>query len=166
MIPKMTSWIYTVVMIWFVAAAIPVGPAFAASGNDEAVRAANSQFYDALAAMFVGDAEPMGKVWSHADDVVYMGPDGSYQTGWTQVQQEWVRQAAKKLGGKVSPERILVTTGKDIATVSLIETGENKDAEGKSLPVSIRATNLFRLEGGKWKMIGHHTDKLPFLADK
>jgi ketosteroid isomerase-like protein len=29
--------------------------------------------------------------------------------------------------------------------------------------VSIRATNLFRKENGAWKMIGHHTDLLPFL---
>jgi hypothetical protein len=29
--------------------------------------------------------------------------------------------------------------------------------------VSIRATNLFRKESGAWKMIGHHTDLLPFL---
>ena len=29
--------------------------------------------------------------------------------------------------------------------------------------VSIRATNLFRKEHGTWKMIGHHTDLLPFL---
>jgi len=28
--------------------------------------------------------------------------------------------------------------------------------------VSIRATNVFRKEGGQWKMIGHHTDLLPF----
>jgi hypothetical protein len=30
--------------------------------------------------------------------------------------------------------------------------------------VSIRATNIFRKENGVWKMIGHHTDLLPYVA--
>ena len=38
-----------------------------------------------------------------------------------------------------------------------------KLAEGRPLQVSIRATNIFRKEKGEWKMIGHHTDLLPFL---
>jgi ketosteroid isomerase-like protein len=41
--------------------------------------------------------------------------------------------------------------------------GSNLDAEGRPLQVSIRATNVFRKENGDWKMIGHHTDLLPFL---
>ncbi len=28
--------------------------------------------------------------------------------------------------------------------------------------VSLRATNVFSKENGAWKMIGHHTDMLPF----
>jgi ketosteroid isomerase-like protein len=31
--------------------------------------------------------------------------------------------------------------------------------------VSIRATNIYRKENGQWKMIGHHTDLLPYLAN-
>ena len=42
--------------------------------------------------------------------------------------------------------------------------GENIDAEGKPRRISIRATNLFRKEDGKWKMIAHHVDNLAFLA--
>ncbi|MCA9097948.1 MAG: nuclear transport factor 2 family protein, partial [Planctomycetaceae bacterium] len=33
---------------------------------------------------------------------------------------------------------------------------------GKSTKISLRATNVFRKENDKWKLIGHHTDKLPF----
>ena len=28
--------------------------------------------------MFAGDLGPMKDVWSHADDVTYMGPDGGF----------------------------------------------------------------------------------------
>jgi ketosteroid isomerase-like protein len=41
-----------------------------------------------------------------------------------------------------------------------LESGENTNIGGKAEKVAIRATNLFRNEGGAWKMIGHHTDRL------
>jgi ketosteroid isomerase-like protein len=68
-----------------------------------------------------------------------------------------------KLGGSVHAEDMRVTAGNEIAVSSNYSKGENIDAEGKPQTVSIRATNTFRKEDGKWKMIGHHTDLLPFL---
>jgi ketosteroid isomerase-like protein len=57
-----------------------------------------------------------------------------------------------------------VTVGTEIAVVSCYEKGENTNAKGETQKVSIRATNIFRKENGEWKMIGHHTDLLPYLA--
>jgi len=68
-----------------------------------------------------------------------------------------------KLGGRVTPKDIRITLGRDLAVVSNYEIGENSGPDGKPQEVTIRATNLFRKEDGKWKMIGHHTDLLPFL---
>ncbi len=34
------------------------------------------------------------------------------------------------------------------------------EINGVSTKVDIRATSLYRLEEGRWKMIGHHTDPL------
>jgi len=36
--------------------------------------------------------------------------------------------------------------------------------DGKAEKVMLRATNVFRKENEQWKMIGHHTDTLPFLT--
>lgn len=41
--------------------------------------------------------------------------------------------------------------------------GEDTNVPGEPGKVSIQATNLFRKEDGKWKMIGLHTDLLPYL---
>ena len=76
---------------------------------------------------------------------------------------DWETQAAMKLGGIVLPYNMTITVGKDIAVTTNYEKGSNVDSEGKPMEVSIRATNTFRKEDGKWKMIGHHTDLLPFL---
>jgi ketosteroid isomerase-like protein len=139
------------------------GPARATAADTAEVAAAAEQFYVALNAMFTGDAEPMKEVWSHADDVTYMGPAGGFQKGWSEVLPVWVEHAAMKLGGKVTPERMQITVGHDLAFTHNFEVGENYDKDGELQKVSIRATNIFRKEDGRWKMIGHHTDLLPYL---
>lgn len=131
--------------------------------HDE-IAAAAAGFYAALNAMFEGDAGPMLAVWSHADDVTYMGPDGAYQHGWPAIRAEWEMQAAKKLGGHVAPEGMRIAVAGDLGVTHNYEKGENANTGGKPGTVSIRATNVFRKENDAWKMIGHHTDMLPFLA--
>ena len=133
-----------------------------AAEEEEAVSEANTQFYSALNAMFTGDVNPMEEVWSHADDVTYMGPTGGIQVGWDQVLAYWQRQASRKLGGEVRPETLQINAGPDIAVVCGYEEGENI-INNVPQKVSIRATNTYRKENGQSKMIGHHTDLLPYL---
>ena len=130
--------------------------------NESTVQEATDGFYAALNAMFTGDAEPFKEVWSHADDVTFMGPDGSVNVGWDDVLANWEVQAEKKLGGEIRHELIMATVGHELAVVQCREVGENV-IDGKPIAVSLRATNVFRKENGAWKMIGHQTDKLPFL---
>ncbi len=155
-------WSVFVVAALICAAASP--SAFAADAAEKAVGETAARFYSALNAMFTGDVAPMKEVWSHAADVTYMGPGGGFEVGWDKVLPIWEKQAARKLGGAVEPREMRITVGDEIAVASNYEEGENKDAAGKPVKVSIRATNLFRKEGGQWKMIGHHTDLLPYLA--
>ena len=131
--------------------------------EEKAVRSAVVQFYAALNTLFAGDVEQMKTVWSHADDVTYMGPGGGFQVGWDQVFDNWKAQAAMRLGGKVEAADMRITVGLDVAVTHNYEKGENTNARGEPQKVSIRATNVFRKEDGKWKMIGHHTDLLPYL---
>jgi ketosteroid isomerase-like protein len=154
-------WLFSVATVL---ACVAASAAQASDAGEKAVGEATAQFYSALNAMFTGDVGPMKDVWSHAADVTYMGPGGGFQVGWNQVLAIWEKQAAMKLGGTVKPEGMRMTVGRDIAIASTYEEGENTNADGKPAKVSIRATNLFRKENGKWKMIGHHTDLLPYLA--
>ncbi|HTU25621.1 MAG TPA: nuclear transport factor 2 family protein [Pirellulales bacterium] len=129
----------------------------------QAVQEAVDRFYASLNTLFGGDATAMEQVWSHADDITYMGPVGGYQVGWKQVQAVWEQQAAMKLGGKVEPMATRITLGGELASVQCLEVGNNMTADGQAEKVSIRATSLFRKEEGQWKMISHHTDVLPYL---
>ncbi|HVX64486.1 MAG TPA: nuclear transport factor 2 family protein [Pirellulales bacterium] len=145
------------------AATCLANPRVVSPEDAQGVERASAQFYTSLNALFTGDAAPMKQVWSHADDVTYMGPAGGFLSGWTRVQAAWETQAAMKLGGEIVADTLHVTVGDDLAIVHCRESGSNRDAQGRPLPVSIRATNVFRKENGVWKMIGHHTDLLPFL---
>ena len=60
----------------------------------------------------------------------------------------------------------VVVNGMDFAwedIASNYEIGQNVATDCTPEKVTIRATNVFRKENGSWKMIGHHTDLLPFL---
>lgn len=134
-----------------------------AAGEDEQeVKAATKRFYEALNKLFTGDAGPMKDAWSHAKDVTYMGPGGGFQVGWDKVEPVWDAVAAMKLGGKINPQQVHVTASPTLAVVCCYEKGENI-VDGKPQPVQIRASTVFRKENGKWKVIGHQTDLLPFL---
>ena len=151
-------------VMFLVAVACLANPAVSRADETKAVEQASTEFYTSLNAMFTGDAAPMQEIWSHADDVTYMGPSGDFLVGWNDVRDRWEEQAAAKLNGKVEPYGLRVTVGDDLAFTQCYEKGSNLDADGNTVQVSIRATNVFRKENGEWKMIGHHTDLLPFLV--
>jgi ketosteroid isomerase-like protein len=157
---KRTAWLS---ILLAVAGFMAANTTHASEHDAKEVKKAAAQFYAALNTMFTGELGPMKEVWSHADDVTYMGPGGGSRVGWKEVLADWETQAALKLGGKVESNDMRITVGRDLAIVSNYEIGQNVAADGKPQNVRIRATNLFRHESGKWKMIGHHTDILPFL---
>lgn len=145
--------------------AFALGGAQARAGDDTAaVMAASDRFYVALNKLFTGEIEPMKAVWSHAEDVTYMGPTGQLERGWAAILKDWEGQAAMKLGGKVEPAEVKVVLGSDIAVVTGYEVGENTNAKGKVEKLKLRASSVNRMEDGQWKMIGHQTDPLPYLA--
>ncbi len=135
------------------------------TNNQKQVEAAAAQFYVALNALFKGEVEPMLEVWSHDDDITYMGPGGGLHFGWEQIRSDWEHAASLKLGGKIEASDIHIFTGEQLAIVQNHEIGKNIDDQGNTIQVKIRATNIFRLQDGQWLMISHHTDLLPYLEE-
>jgi hypothetical protein len=50
----------------------------AAEDGRKALIKAVANFYTALNQMLTGELDQMNEVWSHADDVTYMGPGGGH----------------------------------------------------------------------------------------
>ncbi len=118
----------------------------------------NNLFYDGLNSMFKGDVEPLNKIWSHGDFITYSGPFGGTLKGWENVGKDFSDVASMKLGGKISPSEVHAYVNGSVGYVSCIEVGENVDHNGQIIKVGHRATNIFQLENGTWRLIHHHTD--------
>jgi ketosteroid isomerase-like protein len=125
---------------------------------EQGLREANEKLYSGLNAMFEGNIDSLVDLWSHSEDVTQMGPFGGRLTGWESVYEEFKGNAEMKLGGKITCEDLHVFAGNEMGYTICVEVGENKDADGNIIKVSHRATNIFRLEEGEWKLVHHHTD--------
>ncbi len=126
---------------------------------DARLEQAHDTFYRALGLILCGQTDAMSELWSHAEDVTYMSPLGDLLVGWAPIEQSWAEQAATLTGGPMVPEEVHFFESETLGVVVGFERGRIQ-VGGDSLTVNIRATSTYRPEGGAWKMIGHHTDRI------
>jgi len=140
-----------------------IGSSVASDNEEQAVRVALDGFYASLNVMFIGDPNPAKAVWSHSEDIAYMGAGGGYQVGWKAMYADWVKQANLKIGGKVEISNVVITVDKDLAVTHQLVKSADVEPSGINKNDALRASSVFRKEDGKWKMIGHHVDVIPDL---
>jgi len=129
--------------------------------KEDEVRTVSDRFYSGLSRM---DFSALPEIWSHGDDVTTMHPMGGEQVGW-----DAVRTSFEEAGGAMTDSRVelidqRIYAGQDLAYETGIERGRAKLA-GESVEFEHRVTNVYRLEGGQWKMIHHHTDVSPGMVE-
>jgi ketosteroid isomerase-like protein len=120
------------------------------------------QSHDAVAGIFRGDAAPAKELFSDRDDVTLGNPFGPYSRGRNQVEETLDRAASNYHDGEfTSAELIASYVSADLACVVEVERGRAKVGGGKDLfPLALRATSLFRLETGTWKLVHRHADPI------
>ena len=129
--------------------------------DEKAVHAAIDQWFVALNAMIAGDPAPFAAVFSHAADVLYMSGEGTYRVGFDAAFADWKKQAAKSPGGHAHAEDTRIIVSGDTAAVALVSHATINTADGGMKALRFRHTNVYRREGGAWKMIVHHADNSP-----
>lgn len=132
-------------------------PGASAAAEDE-IRSATMRFYVALNSALHSDLDPMSAVWSHRPDVSNLDAVGGRAAGWNEVHADFQNMARLYPGGRIAPRDIIVVTSRDMGYAVCTETGQLRSPEGPMVSFNQRATNIFRLEEGKWKMIHHHAD--------
>lgn len=131
---------------------------------EDEVRQVSERFYAALNHMANGDAGPMSAVWAHSEDVTTMHPIGHREVGWEQVRPTWEQVASIASGGQVLLRDQLIRMGTDLAYEVGVEEAEITLA-GERVAFSERVTNIYRREGGEWKIVHHHSDPSPAAND-
>jgi ketosteroid isomerase-like protein len=128
--------------------------------TEDEVREASAQFYAALNSMANGDAGPQGDIWSHSSEVTAFHPIGGQTVGWDAVGESWNQVAAIASDGKVELDDQLIRASDDMAYEVGTERGHAVMA-GEKVTLEHRVTNIYRREGGSWKIVHHHTDLSP-----
>ncbi len=151
------------ILVLALGACATVNSTVASDNEEQAVRLALDGFYASLNSMLQGDPLPAKAVWSHSEDIAYMGADGGYQVGWTAMYADWEKQAMVNIGGEVVHTNVKVNVGSDIAVTHQLVRSADVEADGIDKDAFLRASSVFRKEEGRWKMIGHHVDVIPAL---
>ena len=132
--------------------------------QEDEVRQASERFYSALNRMANGDAGPLEAIWSQAPDVTTMHPIGRREEGWEQVRESFRQVAMVASEGRIQLEGRLVRTGGDLAYELGTERGSLR-VGGTAVTVDSRVTNIYRREGGAWRIVHHHADVSPSMVE-
>jgi len=130
----------------------------ASAAAEDEIRSATMRFYVALNSALHSDLDPLSALWSHRQDVSNLSAVGGRAAGWNEVYADFQNMARLYPYGRIAPRDIIVVAGTDMGYSVCTETGQLRSPEGPMVSFNQRATNVFRLEEGKWKMIHHHAD--------
>ncbi len=132
---------------------------------EDEVRQASERFYAALNRMLKGEPGPMEEVWSHGSDASAMHPLGDRSLGWDEVRAGREQASRAFSDGRVAlDDSVVVPIADDAAYALGTEHGQAK-LGGESVRIDWRVTNIYRREGGEWKVVHHHTDVSPAVVD-
>jgi ketosteroid isomerase-like protein len=121
------------------------------------VRNASKQFYAALNKMVNGNSQSLSDIWSHNSEVSTMHPIGGRQVGWKDVGATWDQTAQMVSEGQVKLQDQFIRVVGDMAYEIGVENAGFKVA-GQSITDQVRVTNIYQKEGGRWKIVHHHSD--------
>jgi ketosteroid isomerase-like protein len=128
------------------------------------VRSASEKFYAALNRMANGEAGTMTDVWSHSADATALHPIGGRDDGWEKIRGSFDNVASIASDGQIKLTDQIIHGAGDLAYELGTEKGKLK-LGGLQVAVEHRVTNVYRREGGAWKVVHHHTDLSPAMMD-
>jgi ketosteroid isomerase-like protein len=135
------------------------------SAGDADLDAFIGRCHEAITQQSHGHPEPFLELWSRAEDASIMAAIGGYQVGFEQV-SELLTAASKTQSFETwSAENLVTAVADDLAiTVELEHYGRHTDGEKEEM--TLRATQVYRREGGEWKVLHRHGDILQPIEAK
>ncbi|HET7027343.1 MAG TPA: nuclear transport factor 2 family protein [Candidatus Limnocylindrales bacterium] len=120
------------------------------------------QFRRAQNEFLKGNPGPVKDLFSRRDDVTVANPYGPPVRGWENVARVIEQASSQRRDGElVAVETITKFRTDDLAYVVGIERAKAKIGRRDDVgPYALRATMIFRLEDGTWKIVLRHADPI------
>ena len=116
---------------------------------------------EAAAADYVrGQAQPVDAMTSTRAPVTFFGPDGKLVKGADAVVQAFDAGAGQFGPGGDSRLEILQSAGDGDVGYWCGLQHAHVEMDGKTVPMTLRITELFRREDGEWKLVHRHADMM------
>jgi ketosteroid isomerase-like protein len=121
----------------------------------------------AMAKVANGDVSAITALYSHSDEATSFYGWGGYEKGWEAVSKRWDWAALQFQGGKVAHETISRVITAEMFYVTELETFSNQRVAGVAglTGWSNRVTHIFAREGGEWRLIHRHANRLEAQFD-
>ena len=133
------------------------------AATDSSFRAFLSQWEKAQGRFINGDPSLWKQNASHETDVTIFGAFGGREKGWNEVgpRNDWASSQFKDVGANQTIEYLSTSTSGDLAfTVSIEHQVAQLASQQKPTARALRVTQVFRREGGIWKLLHRHADPL------
>lgn len=120
------------------------------------------QLHAAMADVANGDVRAIKALYSHSDEATSFYGWGGYERGWDAVSKRWDWAGQQFRGGRVSYQNVTTVVGADIFFTTDIETYADQRMAGVEglTGWTNRVTHVFRLEGGAWRLLHRHGNRL------
>ena len=110
----------------------------------------------------MGDVSAIKALYSHSAQATSFFGWGGYERGGDAVEKRWDWAGRQFKGGSVSYENLTTVVTQDMFLVTDIETYANQRMAGVAGVTgwSNRVTHVFRREGGEWRLVHRHANRL------
>jgi ketosteroid isomerase-like protein len=115
-----------------------------------------------------GDVTPLARLLAHNLDASFFGPGGGYVHGAAEVATRYERDVASfDKGSESSFEVLQMAASAGVAYWTGIQHATmNLKGKSEPVPMDLRVTEVFRMEGDGWKLVHRHADGMVKKEEK
>jgi hypothetical protein len=135
-----------------------------AANTDSGFQAFLTRWAEAQSSFINGDPTLWKQNAWHGDEATIFGAFGGHEKSWNEVgpRYNWASSQFKESGAKIRVEYLNTGVSGNLAFTVAIEHQGNVRLgnQDKPAPRALRVTQIFRKEGGAWKLLHRHADPL------
>ena len=154
--------VLAIVLLSYASLTCAPGNAPNTTSSDPSFAAFLTQWESAQSRFINGDPTSWKENASHAADASIFGAFGGHEKGWEEVgaRNDWASHQFQESGASQNIEYLNTAARGDLAFTISIERQKAQIKGREPTARALRVTQIFRKEGGTWKLLHRHADPL------